>query len=102
MPNDFRKLQSALPALIGRTIERITVRQHDRDHTQLFLFFADGTYYEFYMWSTVSGIRHLDVGGIEAMGPLDYIPTGGMLDVLSGKTAIIVERPVPQRAGAAS
>jgi hypothetical protein len=102
MENDFLKLKSALPALIGCTIARITVRQHDRDRTQLFLFFADGTYYEFYMWSSLSGIRHLDVGGIEAMGPLGYIPTQGMLDVLDSKTAIIVERPVPQKAGAAS
>lgn len=102
MPTNFLKLQSALPALIGRTIERITVRQHDRDRTQLFLFFADGTYYEFYMWSSLSGMRHLDVGGIGAMGPLDHISKGGMLDVLDSKTAIIVERPVPPKAGAAS
>jgi len=30
MPNGcLRKLQGALPSLIGRTITRITVRQHD-------------------------------------------------------------------------
>lgn len=103
MPNDcLRKLQCALPSLIGRTVSRITVRQHDWGRSQLFLFFADGTYYEFYMGTPLSGIRQLDVGGIEMMGPTDYIPTQGMLDVLDSKTAIIVERPLPQKAGAAS
>lgn len=94
MHNDcLRKLQGALPPLIGRTITRIIVRQHDRGRTQLFLFFADGTHYEFYMGTPLCGIRQLDIGGIEAMGPSDYIPTEGMLDVLDGKTANIVERP---------
>ena len=97
MRNDcFRKLQGALPSLIGRTITRIVVRQHDGGCTQLFLFFADGTHYEFYMGTPLSGIRQLGIGGIEAMGAADYIPTEGMLDVLDGKTAIIVERPMPR------
>lgn len=89
----FRKLQSALPDLIGRTIIRISVRQHDFDRSQLFLFFADGTYYEFYMTGTICGTRHLDIGGIADIGPRDYIPLNGMLEVLDGETAIIVERP---------
>jgi len=78
------------------------VRQHDWGHTQLFLFFADGTHYEFYMGTPLNGIRHLDIGGIEAMGPADYIPTEGMLDVRDSRTANIVERPAPPVACAAS
>ena len=89
----FRKLQIALPALIGRTISRISVRQHDRGSSQLFLFFADGTYYEFYVHSSICGARQLDVGGVEATGCLNYIPEEGQLDVLDRNTAIIVERP---------
>jgi hypothetical protein len=59
------------------------------------LFFVDGTYYEFYVGASICGIRHLDVEGIEAMGPSDYIPVKGMLDVRDRNTATIVERPKP-------
>lgn len=89
----FRKLQSALPDLIGRTIVRISVRRHVHDRSQLFLFFADGTYYEFYMTGTICGARHLDIDGIDSVGPANYIPVNGMLEVMDRETAIILERP---------
>lgn len=89
----LRKLKGVLPELIGRRISRITVRQHDRGHTQLFLFFDDRTYYEFYSTAPIWGTRQMDVGGIEAIGSREYIPTHGELDVTDSETAIIVERP---------
>lgn len=89
----LRKLKAALPDLIGRTISRISVRQHDRGRTQLFLFFDDRTYYEFYCTAPIWGTRQMDVGDIESIGSRDYIPTHGALDVIDSKTAIIVKRP---------
>jgi len=89
----LRKLQSALPELIGRTIVRISVRQNEHDYSQLFLFFADGTHYEFYTAGAICGARHLYTGGAEAIAPPNFIPVNGMLEVLDRETATIVERP---------
>jgi hypothetical protein len=89
----LRKLKAVLPELIGRTISRITVRQHDRGRTQLFLFFDDRTYYEFYSTAPIWGTRQMDVGGIESIGSRDHIPTHGALDVIDRETAIIVTPP---------
>lgn len=86
----LRKLQAALPDLIGRRISRITVRQHDRGLTQLFLFFDDRTYYEFYGTTPIWGARQLDQGGIESIAPVDEIPLHGALHVIDRDTAIIV------------
>lgn len=93
MYNDtFRTLKDVLPLLIGRTIGRIVVKEHDRQRTQLFLFFTDGTYYEFYSTAPICGTRRMDVGGIEALGSAEYIPVGGTLDVVDRETATIVQR----------
>jgi len=60
----LRKMQSALPDLIGRTIKHIVVSEHVDHHMQVFLYFTDGTYYEFY-GNWIDGIRHLSHGGLE-------------------------------------
>ncbi|MFI5242484.1 MAG: hypothetical protein ACHQRL_05705 [Gemmatimonadales bacterium] len=91
--NALQKLKDVLPQLIGRRISRITIRQHDYGRTQLFLFFDDWTYYEFYSTSPIWGTREMDVGDIESIGSREYIPTHGALDVINRETAIIVERP---------
>ncbi len=90
----LRKMQSALPDLIGRTIKHIVVSEHADHHTQVYLFFTDGTYYEFYgTW--INGLRHLDHGGIEMAGKSGVIPEMGRLEVVNESTTRIVERPTP-------
>ena len=88
----LRKLQSALPDLIGRTIKHVVVCAHEDQYTQIFLHFTDGTYYELY-GATVCGIRHLDVGGLEITRANGYIPVNGRLDVIDANTASLVQRP---------
>jgi hypothetical protein len=90
----LRKMQSALPDLIGRTIKHVVVSEHADHHTQVYLFFTDGTYYEFY-GNWINGIRHLDHGGIEMARKSGVIPEIGMLEVLSESETRIVERPGP-------
>ena len=90
----LRELQSALPDLIGRTIKHVVVSVHER-HTQVFLHFTDGTYYELY-GNSVCGIRHLNVGGLEITRASGYIPVNGRLDVIDANTASLVQRPVPK------
>ena len=94
----LRKLQSALPDLIGRTIKHVVVCAHE-GRTQVFLYFTDGTYYELY-GNSVCGIRHLDVGGLEITRANGYIPVNGRLDVIDANTASLVQRPTT-KAGAA-
>jgi len=86
-----RKLQSALPDLIGRTIKHIVYCEHDR-RSQVFLYFTDGTYYEFY-GTSLCGIRYLDKGGLEVSSPCGYIPVHGRLEVIDANHATFVERP---------
>jgi hypothetical protein len=87
-----RKLQSALPDLIGRTIKHVVYCAHDDFRTQVFLYFTDGTYYEFYGYS-LCGIRHLDVGGLEVSNSHGYIPLNGRLEVIDANHSTFVERP---------
>lgn len=87
-----RKLQSALPDLIGRTIKHVVVCAHEDFRSQVFLYFTDGTYYELY-GSSLCGIRHLDVGGLEVSSPHGYIPVNGRLEVIDANHATFVERP---------
>ena len=87
-----RKLQSALPDLIGRTIKHVVVCEHDDHRTQVFLYFTDGTYYEFY-GNWICSIRHLDVGGREVSSPHGYIPVNGRLEVIDANHSQFVERP---------
>jgi len=54
------KLQDALPQLVGRTIERTLVSEHRDGRFQVFLFFTDGTAYEFYGRDNINGARRID------------------------------------------
>jgi hypothetical protein len=87
-----RKLQSALPDLIGRTIKHVVYCAHDDYHNQIFLYFTDGTYYELY-GDSLCGIRHLGVGGLEVSRPQGFIPVNGRLEVLDANHSSFVERP---------
>lgn len=90
----LRKMQSALPDLIGRTIKHVIVSEHADNRTQVFLYFTDGTYYEFYgAW--IDGIRHLSQGGLEISRGCGVIPEFGMLEVLSESSSRVIERPAP-------
>ncbi|MBK5189529.1 MAG: hypothetical protein JJD97_14900 [Gemmatimonadaceae bacterium] len=88
----LRKLQCALPDLIGRTIEHIVVKELPDNRTQLFLFFTDGTHYEFY-GGWLDGTRHLDVGGLEISRNGGAGTTCATLEVLDSKTTTLTERP---------
>lgn len=56
----FPKLQTALPALVGKTIERTLVAEHQDGRFQVYLIFTDGTAYEFYGRDGINGARRLD------------------------------------------
>jgi hypothetical protein len=88
----MRKFQSALPDLIGRTIRHIVVSEHEDCRTQVFLHFTDGTYYEFF-GTSLCGIRHLDVGGLEVSRAKGLIPANGRLEILDVNTSSLTERP---------
>jgi len=90
----LRKMQSALPDLIGRTIKHIVVSEHVDHHMQVFLYFTDGTYYEFY-GNWIDGIRHLSHGGLEISRGCGVIPVLGMLEVLSESSTQVIEPPEP-------
>jgi hypothetical protein len=49
------KLPGVLPSLVGKTIERTMLVFHPDGRFQLWLFFSDGTYYEFYGSNDLSG-----------------------------------------------
>lgn len=85
------KLRTALPELIGRTLKHIVVSEHEDERTQLFLYFDDGIYYEFY-GGRLYGIRHLDVGDLMTSQVGDYIPTTGRLEILDAKRTMVIER----------
>lgn len=87
------KLQSALPDLIGRTIKHIVVSEHEDLRTQLFLFFDDGTYYEFY-GGWLNGIRHLSVGDMRIPRAGGYVPAKGRLEIVNATMSTLTERPV--------
>lgn len=90
----LRKMQSALPDLIGRTIKHVVVSEHADHRMQVFLYFTDDTYYEFYgTW--IDGIRHLGHGGLEITRRCGVIPELGMLEVLSESSTQVIERPAP-------
>ena len=92
----LNKLQSALPDLIGRTIKHIVVNEHGDARAQLFLHFTDGTYYEFY-GTSMCGIRHLDVGGLEVPRAGCHIPAVGRLEILDSERSVRIE-PTQKRA----
>lgn len=54
------KLETALPQLVGKTIERSLVAEHTDGRFQLYLIFTDGTAYEFYGRDGINGARGLD------------------------------------------
>jgi hypothetical protein len=88
----LNKLRSALPDLIGRTIQHLVFNDHGDGRTQLFLHFTDGTYYEFY-GTSLSGLRHLDKGGMEMHRASSFIPKDGRLEIIDAETSVVVERP---------
>ncbi len=88
----MNKLRSALPDLIGRTIEHLVVNDHGAGDRQIFLFFTDGTYYEFY-GTHLSGIRHLDKGGLEIPRQNGRIPVNGRLEIIDAEISELFERP---------
>ena len=88
------KLQQHLPTLIGRTIKHIAVREYGDSRSQLFLYFTDGTYYEFYGgWMTGTG--GVSIGGIECKNGAGYHPNFSMLEVMDTETTIFTTKPVP-------
>ena len=59
---DAKKLGSALPAALGKTLHRVFLADHEGERFQLVLVFADGTHYELYGTGTLSGARDLERG----------------------------------------
>jgi hypothetical protein len=55
-----------LPALVGKTIAHIVLKEGSSPTGQLFLVFTDGTYYEFYSESSIDGTTSFDGGGLAA------------------------------------
>jgi hypothetical protein len=88
----INKLRSALPDVIGRTIQHIVFSDHE-NFAQVFLYFTDGTYYEFY-GPAINGIRHLDRGRMELHREGAYIPAKGRLEVVDTETTIVHTRPL--------
>ncbi len=88
------KLQEHLPTLIGRTIRHIAFREYGDSRSQLFLYFTDGTYYEFYGgWMTGTG--GVSFGGIECRNGTGYNPNFAMLEVLDSETTVYTTKPAP-------
>lgn len=62
-------MKPAVKNIIGKEITGVFVREASswqyRPQTQLFLIFSDGTYYEFYSDSNITGAGGVDKGGIE-------------------------------------
>jgi hypothetical protein len=61
------KLPDVLPMLVGKTIARTMMVFHGDGRHQLWLFFTDGTSYEFYGRGDISGARHPDQTAVEAV-----------------------------------
>jgi hypothetical protein len=63
----WAKMADAVPGIIGKTIAHVVVkRRPDRPIGQVFLVFADGTYYEFYSaGDDITGTSAIDTGGLE-------------------------------------
>jgi hypothetical protein len=61
------KLPDVLPMLVGKTIARTMLVIHEDGRHQLWLFFTDGTSYEFYGRGDISGARHPDETAVEAV-----------------------------------
>lgn len=86
------KLQTHLPILIGRTIKHIVVREYGNTRSQLFFYFTDGTYYEFY-GGWIDGTGGVSAGGIECKNGDGYHTDFAMLEVLDANTTIYTGRP---------
>jgi hypothetical protein len=61
MNHEFKR---ALSQLGGKTIAHVVVKQGVKPVAQLFLLFTDGTYYELFSDSAVTGAAALDRGGL--------------------------------------
>lgn len=59
---NIEKLRAALAGTLGKTINGFFISEHPGKHFQVFLTFADGTYYEFYGEGHLNGARSLDRG----------------------------------------
>lgn len=62
---DAKKLASALPGTLGKTLHRMFMADHDGERFQLVLVFTDGTHYELYGTGTLSGARDVEEGDQE-------------------------------------
>lgn len=62
---DVRKLEAALPAILGKTIAHVAIAPQPHNGSRLYLVFTDGTYYEFYAIDSMSGARGVSAGGLE-------------------------------------
>ena len=61
-------MKGAVKDIVGKKITGVVVREatwRSPPQTQLFLIFSDGTYYEFYSDSNITGTGGVDKGGIE-------------------------------------
>jgi hypothetical protein len=61
------KLPDVLPMMVGKTVTRTMMVFHGDGRHQLWLFFTDGTSYEFYGRGDISGARHPDRTAVEAV-----------------------------------
>ena len=59
---DIKKLSSALPGALGKTLHRVFIADHQDGRFQLVLVFTDGTHYELYGSGSLSGARDLEGG----------------------------------------
>jgi hypothetical protein len=61
------KLPTVLPQLVGKTVERTMLVVHPDSRSQLWLFFTDGTSYEFYAESEIGGARRPSAMTVEGV-----------------------------------
>lgn len=72
--------KDAFQHVVGKRIQGVVVAERDSaPHTQVFLIFEDGTYYELY--GQISGRNDIDVGPAERVR--DYVGSRIVLDVQS-------------------
>jgi hypothetical protein len=61
------EITTVLPRLVGKTISHVVLKEGKGPRAQLFLVFADGTYYEFYADSSIDGAAGIDRGGLSTV-----------------------------------
>lgn len=71
-------MQRDMASIVGRRIKGVVVKERRREpHSQVFLIFDDGTYYEFYSSSMINGTSDVSEGGVEQVR--SYMPEHTMI-----------------------